>query len=684
MAEWRKGGENGRKPTKPKRPAGFDLLWTSECLPWPSVHVRALLDAPLVNGRSAKDKEGGFPVLRLTALKSGKIDLRESKDGDWSEEDAQPFLVKRGDIFISRGNGSKKLVGIGGRVLHEPMPVAFPDTMIRVLPDMSAVRPEYFLLAWNSWTVRQQIENAARTTAGIYKINQGHVCGFVLPFPSLAEQSEIVRILDERLEAVDTLQAEIETALVRADALRQSILKKAFSRPTRPPGSGRRTCGCASCPHPRRPQGDSTKKPLRRARRRASTPFRHDSRPAHHIDSLLRRRTIESERVEYKAGWNPESVLRTLGAFANDFHNLGGGYVVLGVEERDGRPYCRRRAWTRDAIDGIQKEMLNLGNRRHSAPVPSVDGSPTRSTARRSSCCTRPAAKRGRTGRESVSQRAAVNGPITSASTAARTGRGGEDERELLGLAAPVPFDDRYHQNASLDDLSFRLIQQHLQDVGSDLLLEVAERFWNFPVAAIEEALGNAIYHRSYEEREPVEVRITPEELLVLSFPGADRSIRMEDLQQGRAVSRRYRNRRIGEFLKELDLAEGRSTGVPKILRAMHNNGSPVPRFETDDGRTWFLVRLPAHEEFSRSEEWGGAEQHAGQDAAQDKLLKREERESPTEQDTEQVTEQVGLLVLALTGEMRRLELQNLLRIAHRPHFLETYLIPPSKPASSK
>ena len=80
-----------------------------------------------------------------------------------------------------------------------------------------------------------------------------------------------------------------------------------------------------------------------------------------------------------------------------------------------------------------------------------------------------------------------------------------------------------------------------------------AERFWNFPIAAIEEALGNAIYHRSYEEREPVEVRITPEELLVLSYPGADRSIRMEDLQQGRAVSRRYRNRRIGEFLKELD-----------------------------------------------------------------------------------------------------------------------------------
>ena len=66
-------------------------------------------------------------------------------------------------------------------------------------------------------------------------------------------------------------------------------------------------------------------------------------------------------------------------------------------------------------------------------------------------------------------------------------------------------------------------------------------------------------------------------------------------LQQGRAVSARYRNRWIGELLKELDLAEGRSTGVPKILRTMRNNGSPPPSFDTADDRTWFRVRLPAH-----------------------------------------------------------------------------------------
>jgi ATP-dependent DNA helicase RecG len=79
-----------------------------------------------------------------------------------------------------------------------------------------------------------------------------------------------------------------------------------------------------------------------------------------------------------------------------------------------------------------------------------------------------------------------------------------------------------------------------------------AERFWNFPYAAIEEAVVNAVYHRSYEIREPIEVRITPNDLVVLSFPGPDRSIRMADLRAGKAISRRYRKPRIGDFLKEL------------------------------------------------------------------------------------------------------------------------------------
>ena len=229
VAEWRNDGEEGKRPAKPKLPERFDLLCMSDHLPWPRARVQVLLNAPLINGRSVKDRAGGFPVLRLTALKNGKIDLRKSKEGDWSRDDAEPFFVQRGDTFIARGNGSKKLVGIAGLAQDDPMPVAFPDTMIRARLDTSAVQPEYFLLAWNSSIVRRQIERVARTTAGIYKINQGHICGFVLPLPSLAEQAEIVRVLQGRLEVAEELELEIEASLARADVLRQSILKQAFA-----------------------------------------------------------------------------------------------------------------------------------------------------------------------------------------------------------------------------------------------------------------------------------------------------------------------------------------------------------------------------------------------------------------------------------------------------------------------
>lgn len=63
-----------------------------------------------------------------------------------------------------------------------------------------------------------------------------------------------------------------------------------------------------------------------------------------------------------------------------------------------------------------------------------------------------------------------------------------------------------------------------------------------------------------------------------------------------RIVARDYRNRRIGDFLKELDLTEGRGTGFPTIYRVMENNGSPLPIFDTDTQSTYFLATLPAHE----------------------------------------------------------------------------------------
>lgn len=53
------------------------------------------------------------------------------------------------------------------------------------------------------------------------------------------------------------------------------------------------------------------------------------------ITDLLHGKTVEWERLELKAGWNPLDVMQTLSAFASDFNDLGGGYVLIGVAERD-------------------------------------------------------------------------------------------------------------------------------------------------------------------------------------------------------------------------------------------------------------------------------------------------------------------------------------------------------------
>lgn len=124
-----------------------------------------------------------------------------------------------------------------------------------------------------------------------------------------------------------------------------------------------------------------------------------------------------------------------------------------------------------------------------------------------------------------------------------------------------------------------------------------SERFFNYPPEALREVIANAVYHKGYDTREPIEVRVLPDRIEVLSHPGADRSISIEGIKNYRMACRRYRNRRIGEFLKELGLTEGRNTGIHLILKALRENGSPDPLFETDEDRLFFMATIYKHEE---------------------------------------------------------------------------------------
>jgi ATP-dependent DNA helicase RecG len=122
----------------------------------------------------------------------------------------------------------------------------------------------------------------------------------------------------------------------------------------------------------------------------------------------------------------------------------------------------------------------------------------------------------------------------------------------------------------------------------------------SYPSPALREALVNAIYHRSYEATpEPVKVYLYPDRLEIISYPGPAPGIERRHLDGNEPLPPvPARNRRIGEFLKELGLAEGRGTGLPKVRRSMRENGSPQPRFDFDEARSYFRVTLPAHPEY--------------------------------------------------------------------------------------
>jgi ATP-dependent DNA helicase RecG len=412
------------------------------------------------------------------------------------------------------------------------------------------------------------------------------------------------------------------------------------------------------------------------------------------IRDLLHRRTVEGERIEFKSGWNPAATVRTLCAFANDFENLGGGYVVIGQDcDANGIPAFPPIGLDRKSLDTIQRDLQRVCNLIQPAYFPHLSIVEFEKATLAILWAPGGQNRPYKAPADVTAKEKDYHYYIRRYASTVTVRENSDEMRELLSLTATVPFDDRYCPKAELSDLKVPLIESYLKEIGSELArsandlslsdlcrqmnlveggdeyltprnvgilffspdpakffpgaqIEVvifpdgagggelmektfhgpmheqirsalrylenevlvekvrklpqqaeAIRFWNYPYAAIEEALVNAVYHRGYDVPEPIEVRVNPESIEIVSYPGPEPSIRPEHLQSGRVIARRYRNRRIGEILKELELTEGRGTGFPKIQRAMEKNGSPAASFFTDEGRTHFLATLPVHPE---------------------------------------------------------------------------------------
>ena len=212
-----------KEPVEPDT-SGFPGLPEGWC--WTTVDQLAV---QMQNGRSVRTRAGGFPVLRLSAITGGVLDDRDVKEGDWEPDDAEPFRVRPGDFFVSRGNGSLDLVGRASFADDGVSEVAFPDTMIRVtFACRRLVRTRFVATIWNSQIVRRQITACARTSAGIYKVSQLDLRRILLPISPVHEQDLIAGSYQSFESARSHFAGRFAISHDRATTLRQSILKRAF------------------------------------------------------------------------------------------------------------------------------------------------------------------------------------------------------------------------------------------------------------------------------------------------------------------------------------------------------------------------------------------------------------------------------------------------------------------------
>lgn len=174
----------------------------------------------------------------------------------------------------------------------------------------------------------------------------------------------------------------------------------------------------------------------------------------------------------------------------------------------------------------------------------------------------------------------------------------------MINMSDQTPYDCRENHKAAFDDISPVLLEDRLRKTGSKLAKQVNER-------GVEEILEDMQLLVGPPELryiqnvaimmfcEPVTIEIEPDCINIMNFSGIDRSISETTIAEGkRFVSRYYRNRRLGEFLKELDLSEGHSSGISTIQEELEKNGSLRAEFFTDEDRRAMRIRIPIHPAF--------------------------------------------------------------------------------------
>ena len=171
------------------------------------------------------------PVYRIPNIEwsIGRIDHEDMKYAHFSDKEVEGVRLKKDDILIIRSNGSVSLVGRAALVSQKDTCGSFAGYLMRIrVTKPDALIPKFLLLYLNSNQARVYIENKAKSTSGVNNINSDEISQLPIPLFSHQEQVAIIDEIESRLSVCDSIEQTVDAVLAQAEALRQSILKKAF------------------------------------------------------------------------------------------------------------------------------------------------------------------------------------------------------------------------------------------------------------------------------------------------------------------------------------------------------------------------------------------------------------------------------------------------------------------------
>ncbi|KGQ62298.1 restriction endonuclease subunit S [Gallibacterium anatis] len=230
---WEENGKQGKKPSKPsalKKLEPIAKLNEIELTKLPDTWFwerLGLITLGIEYGTSAKSQpEGKVPVLRMGNMQNGKIDWTDLVYSN-NDEEIKQYLLKKGDVLFNRTN-SPELVGKTS-IIETDEKAIFAGYLIRINHLTDIVDGRYLTYFLNS-IIAKNYGNFVKTDG----VNQSNINGqklihYPFVFCSLAEQAQIVSILESKLTACDQLATELATQLKQAELLKQAVLKAAFS-----------------------------------------------------------------------------------------------------------------------------------------------------------------------------------------------------------------------------------------------------------------------------------------------------------------------------------------------------------------------------------------------------------------------------------------------------------------------